>query len=225
MVTQPLSDAPENTHQAVLYHLKRNNEMTVAELCDVLGITSMAVRRHLTGLQKEGLIEGRLVRQSRGRPTYRYRLTSKAESLFPSGLATMAFDLLDAVFETKGHTGVMELLTLRDSWLEKRHKGRLEQLPMEERIAEVVKIYSESGFMTRWERLPDGNYFIYQQHCAIHHLATQYRQICVLEPRLMSNLLGVKVTREKFMLKDDPICGYLVETNVAASADDSAVTV
>jgi predicted ArsR family transcriptional regulator len=69
--------------------------------------------------------------------------------------------------------------------------------------------------MTEWQKLPDGNYFIFQQHCAIHHLATQYRQLCVLEPKLMETLLGLKVTREKFMLKDDPICGYVVHTRSA----------
>lgn len=210
MVTQPLSESPENTHQAVLHHLKRHNEMTVAELCEILGITSMAVRRHLSGLQKDGLVDCRLVRQTRGRPTYRYRLTQKAESLFPSGMGSMAFDLLDAVFETKGHKGVMELLTMRDAWLTRKHQPRLQLLPIEERIEEVVKIYSENGFMSEWERQEDGNYFIYQKHCAIHHLATQYRQICVLEPKLMEELLGLKVTREKFMLNGDNVCGYLI---------------
>lgn len=212
MVLQPLTDNPENTHQAVLVHLKRHNEMTVAELCEALGITAMAVRRHLTGLQQDGLVDARLVRQSRGRPTYRYRLTPKAETLFPSGLGTMAFDLLDAVFEQKGHKGVMELLTMRDDWLARKFLPRLEALELEDRIAEVAKIFSESGYMTEWEKLPDGNFFIYQQHCAIHHLATQYRQLCVLEPKLMERLIGRKLHREKYMLKDDPVCGYLVRT-------------
>lgn len=215
MVTQPLTETPENTHQAVLHHLRRNTEMSVAELCDVLEVTSMAVRRHLSGLQKDGLVDCRLVKQTRGRPTYRYRLTEKAESLFPSGLSNMAYDLLDAVFQTKGHTGVMELLTMRNEWLTKKHRPRLETLPIEERVKAVVELFSESGFMTEWQKLPDGNYFIFQQHCAIHHLATQYRQLCVLEPKLMESLLGFKVTREKFMLKDDPICGYLVHAQTA----------
>lgn len=213
MVVQPLTDTPENTHQAVVYHLRRNKEMTVAELCQVLGVTAMAVRRHLSGLQKDGLVDCRLVRQSRGRPNYHYKLTEKAESMFPSGMGNMAYDLVDAVFETKGHKGVMELLSMRNEFLVKKHMARLEKLPMEERVQAVVDLFSESGFMTEWKRLPDGNYFIFQQHCAVHHLATQYRQLCVLEPKLMESLLGVKVTREKFMLKDDPICGYLIDAN------------
>jgi predicted ArsR family transcriptional regulator len=215
MVTQPLSETPENTHQAVLYHLRRTKEMTVAELCDVLEITSMAVRRHLSALQKDGLVDCRLVRQQRGRPTYRYKLTAKAESMFPSGLGNMAYDLLDAVFQTKGHQGVMELLTMRNDWLATKHRDRLQALNLEERVKAVADLFSENGFMTNWEKLDDGNYFIYQQHCAVHHLATQYRQLCVLEPILIQELLGLKVTREKFMLKDDPICGYVVHAKTA----------
>lgn len=213
MVTQPITENPENTHQAVLLYLKRNSEMTVAELCDVLAITSMAVRRHLSGLQKDGLVECRLVRQLRGRPTHRYRLTAKAESLFPSGMGTLAFDLLDAVYQTSGHKGVMELLSLRDNWLVRKFLPRLEKLSLEQKVEEVAKIYSETGYMTEWERLPNGNYFIYQKHCAVHHLAEQYRQICVLEPQLMQHLLGCRVSREKYMLKNDPVCGYLVHTD------------
>ena len=68
MVKQSLGGSPENTHQSVLFHLKRATEMTVAELCEVLGITAMAVRRHLAGLQTDGLVESRLVRRGRGRP-------------------------------------------------------------------------------------------------------------------------------------------------------------
>jgi len=117
MVNPPLNESPENTHQAVLFYLKRRSEMTVADLCEVLGITSMAVRRHLSGLQKDGLVEARLVRQTRGRPSYKYRLTPKAESLFPSAINSFAFELLDAMYEAKGHKGVMELLQIRDEAL------------------------------------------------------------------------------------------------------------
>ncbi|MGH2509664.1 MAG: ArsR family transcriptional regulator, partial [Ktedonobacteraceae bacterium] len=57
MITQSLGENPESTHQAVLLHIKRAGEMTVSALCSELGITSMAVRRHLSALQQEGLVE------------------------------------------------------------------------------------------------------------------------------------------------------------------------
>ncbi len=210
MDSPPLNESPENTHQAVLFYLKRRNEMTVADLCEALEVTSMAVRRHLSGLQKDGLVECRLVKQTRGRPSYRYRLTAKGESLFPSAINNFAFELLDAVYESKGHQGVMELLQMRDEALLKKLLPRLERLPLDDRVREVVKIFSENGYMTEFNKLEDGNFFIFQQHCAVHNLATQYRQICVLESKLLERLLGVKTTRQQYMMKDDHVCGYLV---------------
>lgn len=213
MITQPLGDAPERTQEAVLHYLKRNGEMTVADLCGMLGITSMAVRRHLGALQKDGLIESRLVKQTRGRPTYRYRLSQKAESLFPSGFQTLAQELLDTVYEAQGHKGVMELLKKRNEKRFQRLESRVEGKTLEERVEEVAKIFSEDGFMTEWEKLPDGNYLIFQRHCSVHDLANKYRQMCVLEPVLMELLLGRKVSRQQYILKDDPVCGYLVDAS------------
>ena len=208
----PLSENPESTQEALLLHIKRGGEVTVSELCKILGITSMAVRRHLTSLQGDGLIEFRIVRQSRGRPTYRYKLTDKAETLFPSGFQNLAIDLLDLVYEQSGHKGVMELLSRRNDRLAKRLRSRVENKKPRERVEEVSKIFTEFGYMTEWESLPDGNFVIYQRHCAVHDLANQYRQLCVLEPRLMEDLLGMKVTRQQYMLKNDPVCGYFVQT-------------
>lgn len=195
--------------------------MTVADLCEVLGITSMAVRRHLVGLQKDGLVECRLVRQSRGRPTYHYRLTPKAESLFPSALNNLAFELLDAVYEARGHAGVLELLKLRHEALLRKFSPQVIKLGLDERVAQVCKIFSDNGYMTEWSQLPDGKYLIYQQHCAVHNLASQYRQICGLETQLIEQLLGVKVSRQQYILNNDPVCGYIVQPDEPLTTDDA----
>ena len=98
MITQPIGETPEKTQEAVLLYLKRQGELTVTDLCAMLSITSMAVRRHLAHLQKEGLVEARMVRQVRGRPTYHYKLASKAEALFPSGGSTLAVGFTGSCF-------------------------------------------------------------------------------------------------------------------------------
>jgi predicted ArsR family transcriptional regulator len=211
MVTQPLTDTPERTHDALLMHLKRKGEKTVSELCELLGITSMAVRRHLAGLQKDGLVDSHIVRKSRGRPTYYYHLTDKAESLFPSGFQNLAQDILDAVFEKSGHTGVMEILTLRNDRLARQLKAKVAGMSLADRVKAVVQFFSDNGYMTEYETLPDGNFLIFQRHCAVHDLANKYRQLCGLEPKLIEETLGVKVTRQQYMLNKDPVCGYLVE--------------
>jgi predicted ArsR family transcriptional regulator len=210
MLVSKLGETPEKTQEVLLLHLKRNGEMTVAELCNILGITEMAVRRHLASLQHEGLVESKTVKQTRGRPLHRYHLTDKAASLFPSGFQALAADFLDLVREERGHKGVMEFLSRRNRRIAERLQDRMANKNLSDRVAEVAKIFTEDGYMTEWEKLPDGNFLIYQRNCALHDLANQYRQICVLEPKLIETLLGAKVTRQQYMLKNDPVCGYLV---------------
>ena len=210
MITN-LSDSPAKTQEAILLHLKKAGELTVNDLCDMLKITSMAVRRHLVGLQKDGLILSRMVRQERGRPTYKYKLSDKAASLFPQAGSTLALDLLDAIYEQSGSKGVMDLLSISNKKRLERLKARVENKTLAERVAEVAKIFSEEGYMTEWEALPDGNFIVYQRHCAVHEMADKYRQLCAMEPQMMESLLQVPVTREKYILRNDPICAYVIK--------------
>ena len=55
--------------------------------------------------------------------------------------------------------------------------------------------------------------------CALHDVASKFRQVCALEPFMMENLLGTKVTREKYMLNNDSVCGYVVHAGSCEAAD------
>lgn len=66
-VVDRMRDQSTSTRSVVLTLLKRKHEMTTAELSEMLKITEMAIRRHLRGLEDEGLITSRLVRQTMGR--------------------------------------------------------------------------------------------------------------------------------------------------------------
>lgn len=218
MITHRLSEEPGSTQDSILHLLKKEGELSVSDLCEHLGITAMAVRRHLATLQKDGLVDSKIVRQSRGRPSYRYNLSQKGDSLFPAGYSTLAMDLLEAVHDQSGSSGVMELLKVRNKKRLERLGPRVEGLNLEERVEEVSRIFSEDGYMTEWKELEDGNYFIFQRHCALHDVASKFRQVCALEPFMMEQLLGTRVTREKYMLNDDPVCGYVVHGEEAAES-------
>lgn len=74
--------------------LLRTGEQTVNELADDLELTDNAVRAHLTSLERDGLIERSGSRPGSGKPSYTYRLTGQAESLFPKAYALVLSQLL-----------------------------------------------------------------------------------------------------------------------------------
>jgi predicted ArsR family transcriptional regulator len=203
----------EQARDAILRILKIRGEATVEDLSQGLKLTYSGVRRHLATLQHGKLITSRLEQRVRGRPEYRYRLTENAADHFPSGYEQLAGNLLATILEQQGHPGVMDYLKANNDRLAKQLSPRLDGKALADRVAEVASYYRENGYMTEWQKLPDGNFFLYHQNCAILNLAIKYRQLCVLEPRLMETLLGVKVSRQQYILKDHPICGYLIDAH------------
>ncbi len=81
MFSAKIDANPETTQEALLLHLKKAGEMTVAQLSALLGVTEMAVRRHLSHLQSKGL----------GRITTRQAGARQAQlSLSPGGTSRFA---------------------------------------------------------------------------------------------------------------------------------------
>ena len=59
-----------STKDEILIMLKTAGSLTVSDISKELGITEMAVRRHLNTLERDEMIKSTLVRQAMGRPTH-----------------------------------------------------------------------------------------------------------------------------------------------------------
>ena len=68
-----------STREYIMQMLKINGELSTKSITEALGITGMAVRRHLESLKNEGYITYRTVKQPMGRPVSLYSLTESAE--------------------------------------------------------------------------------------------------------------------------------------------------
>ena len=71
------------TREKIILLLKKRGAMAIDELSRELSITSMGIRQHLLSLERRGLIEYMTKRQGIGRPAFLYKLTAKADDLFP----------------------------------------------------------------------------------------------------------------------------------------------
>lgn len=186
--------------------------MSLKELMRVLKLTETAVRRHMQKLQLDGLVERFSKQQAQGRPINMYRLTDKASTnYFPTGYEELAARMLDTIYGTDGHKGMFDFLLSVN-----RHKiDSLNQqfgfLSLEDRIRGLVKFFSDAGYISDYRALPDGRYFLYHQNCAIFNLASKYRQLCFVELKLIEAVAGAKTTRQQYIFKKQPLCGYMID--------------
>jgi predicted ArsR family transcriptional regulator len=210
---------------AIVEHLRRDGDATVAELADHLGISQVATRRHLAVLGDEGLVEVRAAESGgRGRPASRYALTDDAARLFPQGYDRLAAEVLDFLTDEHGRDGLRAFLRWR---LDREVDGLRDAVTAEDlhaRLDQLADALSDAGFQA--SVTPDGDGFtLVQDHCAIYDVAREHPEVCAYEAATFSQVLGrdVKLSRRETMAGGSKACVCCV-TPVGARRDADPAT-
>ncbi len=203
-----------STRDEIIYLLKRNKRMTVTEMAKSLGITEMAVRRHLNTLERDHVIETTLVRQAMGRPIHFYHLTASGDEQFPRNYSGLTVDFLKDIEEVSGTETIDELFKRRENRLQDRYKDRMNTLTeFEQKVNELANIQNEAGYMVDWERGEDPDtYVLTEYNCPIAKVANEYQQACSCELSLFKRMLQTNaVERKTCMAKGGDYCCYVIK--------------
>lgn len=203
-------DPDSSTRKVLLTMMKMKGALAVSEMAKQLGITEMAVRRHLNTLERDGLIEAKISRQAMGRPSHLYSLTAAADDLFPKNYHLLTLDLLHELKTEEGDDPVARLFEGRKQKMHERFASRMDGKNLEERVAELAEIQNSSGYMASWEKDGDGGYILNEFNCPITQVANQYEEACKCELKLFQKLLDADVERTDCMTKGACKCSYKI---------------
>lgn len=200
-----------STRKLILNMLKTRSGRSVSEMAKDLGITEMAVRRHLNTLERDGYVSASLVRQSVGRPAYLYSLTELADECFPKNYDSLTLDLL-AELESNafGDEAVEKLFVGREEKLVFQYWPRMQAKPLGERVQELTHIQNQGGYMAEWEQDVQGTYYIHEYNCPITQVAKRYNQACECELSLFQRLLHADVERTECISQGGDKCTYRI---------------
>ncbi|MBV6714250.1 helix-turn-helix transcriptional regulator [Paenibacillus chitinolyticus] len=203
-------DAELSTRKIVLSLLRTRGPLSVGELAKELGITEMAVRRHLNTLDRDGFIESKLARQAMGRPLHMYSLTKEADDLFPKKYNALTLDLLEELVAEEGEGKLTRLFQRRKDKLSERYGSRMEGKSFSEKVAELARIQNDNGYMVSLEQGENGDYILNEHNCPIAQVADQYQQACQCELALFQELLETPVERTECLAKGGTKCVYQI---------------
>ncbi len=207
----PRRKQPGSTRAKVLEALKRSDGLTADQLADHVGVTSMAVRKHLAALERDGLIESTISRRSIGRPAHVFRLSPRADGVFPKHYDTVITDLLEDLIELDGVEKVEALLARRGERTKRLLRRYIDpRAPLDERVAGLTRGMDEIGYLACWEPFDDRRYLIKLYNCAIDRVAEQFPAVCRHEADMFRDVLCAEVERSCHMLTGDHMCSYLV---------------
>ena len=201
----------KNTRRSIVKILKTEGAMDSAALAERLGLTPMGVRQHLYALQREKLVTAEERPGPIGRPAKHWRLTRRADALFPDAYAELNVALIDAVGATFGPAGLQQVFASREAKQRAEYARRLAPLTsLKGRLKELAAIRTEEGYMAEVRADRQGGYLFIENHCPICAAATACQGFCATELDLFRAVLGpaIAVERTEHIVGGDRRCVY-----------------
>lgn len=213
MVNQKELGVALNTRQHILELLKRSGAgLTADDLAQRLSISAVAVRKHLTALERDQLVTAELQRRPMGRPTYLYHPTAQAQELFPNDYANLSTHILELIRRMDGDRKVDAIFHQRAEILAAELAARVQGATLPERLQEVAQILEEQGYMPEIQPLNEDRelYLLTEYHCPIFQVAKAFQQACTCELDVLLKLLQANVERCDHRMMGHPQCSYLI---------------
>jgi predicted ArsR family transcriptional regulator len=213
MATPKLPGVAISTREQILELLQRSGSgLTADALAHKLGISAVAVRKHLAALERDNFVMTELERRPVGRPTYLYRPTATAQTLFPNDYANLATAMLEMIRRLDGERKVDELFQHRAEALALELETRVQGATLQDRLRQVVQVLEEQGYMPELVKLQEGHerYLLTEHHCPIFQVAKAFQQACTCELDVLLRLLRAKVERCEHRIIGHPHCSYLI---------------
>jgi predicted ArsR family transcriptional regulator len=203
------------TREKILLLLKKSGPLSIDSLSKELNITSMGIRQHLLSLERKGLIEYITKRRGIGRPAFLYRLTDKAEDLWPKTYDGFLLNLLKDVESHEGRDKVGEIFKWRGNRLLKDAKEALsDKKTFHDKVVGLTEFLESGGHIAELES-SNNHYTLQIFNCPIYRIAADYKEACQYDLQVFQELLGKDLTREGCIADGNPSCTYTIPKNTA----------
>ena len=189
--------------------LENKAGLTVEELSQALAISRNAVRQHLAGMERDGLLLQSGTRPTGGRPEQLYLLTDRGRELFPRQYSWFSRLLIESLREQAGSEGLGNRLADLGSQVASQLRSQ-SSLPEERplRVTRLAEVMTGLGYGAKATAGSDDSPMIEANNCVFHDLAARYPEVCRFDLALMANFVGNGVEHEECMVKGGSMCRF-----------------
>lgn len=202
----------KSTKDKILELLKKDGLLSVNDLTERLSITHMAVRKHLSQLEKDALIQASELKQPVGRPLQIYSLTEKGERLFAKNYEGITLEFLRYLQELHGQESIDMLFYKRVERLTKELSTKLNPFSRAEKVKELLSLQNEKGYMADLIQTSPDTFELIEHNCPILAIAQVYTVACTCETKMLQNVLQTDdITRKSCKTDGSHHCTFSIK--------------
>ena len=197
----------ESQDQEFLHRLNQVGGGTIQELCVEFGVTATAIRQRLSRLEGQRLVERVAMREGRGRPAHRYRVTDAGQKELGDNYADLAQILWRELTEIEDVEVRARILAKITDALVQRFSSASHGKTLGEKFERLRDALIDRGFQVELDgsgELP----ILRENHCPYLDLAQADDSICELEQEVFRRVLGTDVRLTQCCLDGHSCCEF-----------------
>lgn len=176
-----------STRGRIAAALRRRRSASAVDLARELELSPNAIRQHLAGLEREGLVSERPVRRGKTKPTHEFSLTDEGERLFPQRYDLLLNAVLREVREIGGEGVLEQVFERMGRRSAQKAAAQMNGLNGERRVGALVDLLREHGVEADYSS--DGStYVIHEHNCPYAETVKEHPQVCSLIHRVLGEL-------------------------------------
>ncbi len=183
----------------------------VGELVRAMGVTRTA--EQLDELVSLGYVERSVQRSSgRGRPRHLYRTTDAALlALFPGNQRLLAPALWRAIFEEGGDALARRIVERVGRAMADYYNARITARRPRDRLRQLIELLSAEGALADAEEDRKGRWTFSRRSCPFISMADERRNVCLIDLKMLSAVVGRPVRRAACRQDGDPCCAFEID--------------
>lgn len=193
-----LAQIGRSARLSILNRLKRSAGLSVGELSEQLEMSYMGVKQHCIELKDDGYLDTWRRPKAVGRPEMLYRLTRRAQELFPTATNAVTLELLESAKNLFGPAApeklLLQVFERRTAFYEKK----LRQGSPIQRAQWLARLRDAEGCMSDFVPADEsGGPRIVEYHSPLGDVLAAWPAAVRLETAMLERLIGSGVRREE----------------------------
>jgi DeoR family suf operon transcriptional repressor len=201
---------------ALLDLLRKQDELSVAQLAVAMQVTATAVRQRLNRLTGLGYIERSTQHGGRGRPHHQYKLTEQGRRKTGSNFADLAVALWREIRDIKDEQVRRGLLSRISQKMAGFYQAEIRGNDLESRMESLAELFNERQIPISVE-FSEGMPVLNILACPYPELASLDRSVCAMERQMFTELLGTDVRLDMCRLDGETRCTFEARSNTLGS--------
>ena len=196
MFFRTLRDLARPQIVAIFDVLKRSDGLAVGDIAEALKMSYMGVKQYCVELEKRGYLDTWRRAKETGRPELTYRLTAKAQVLFPQHSNELSLEILDAVRQLHGPTAAEKILYQYFLKKTEAYAKKIKGKSLIERATSLARLRDAEAHCAQVDYDPRHGLRLTEFHSPLAELIKAYPSVAKMEEAMLSRLLQAPVQRE-----------------------------